>query len=162
MPDYGVPNPSLSQQFREIPRQLTIIHSTAMTIPTELIGSIPRPLRLIDALTKTNRTDPSLDRRREEAIRDTIKRFESTGSPVSTDGRQGNNHKFGADCVDGATNVAPEGFELPFVSRARRWLRLTAGPFRHRRSARRETAFAKIRARVLDAALAAEIVGARK
>jgi 5-methyltetrahydropteroyltriglutamate--homocysteine methyltransferase len=106
-----------------------------MTIPTEPIGSIPRPLKLIEALTKTNGTDPSLDPLYDDAIRDTIKRFESTGSPVITDGEQRKYHNFGTYCVDGAPNIAPGGFKLPFVSHVRRWPRLTAGPFRYRRYA---------------------------
>jgi 5-methyltetrahydropteroyltriglutamate--homocysteine methyltransferase len=132
-----------------------------MTIPTEPIGSIPQPLKLIDALTKTSGTDPSLDPLYEDAIRDTIKRFESMGSSVITDGGHGKYHKFGTDCVNGATNIAPDGFTLPSVRHVRRWPWLTAGPLRYRRYASRETAFAKIRARVLGTALAAEISGAR-
>ncbi|MDB5311292.1 MAG: hybrid sensor histidine kinase/response regulator, partial [Gemmataceae bacterium] len=42
-----------------------------MTIPTEPIGSIPRPLRLIEAVAATDGTDPALDPLYEEAIRDT-------------------------------------------------------------------------------------------
>ncbi len=53
-----------------------------MQIPTEPIGSIPRPLALIEALSKVDGTDPSLDPIYDEAIRDTIERFEATGSPV--------------------------------------------------------------------------------
>ena len=40
-----------------------------MTIPTEPIGSIPRPLPLIEAVAATDGTDPSLDPLYEEAIR---------------------------------------------------------------------------------------------
>lgn len=54
-----------------------------MIIPTEPIGSIPRPLPLIDALSTTESDDPRLDPLYEEAIRDTIERFEATGSPVA-------------------------------------------------------------------------------
>jgi hypothetical protein len=60
-----------------------------MTIPTEPIGSIPRPLHLINAIEASgNYADPTLDPLYEEAIRDTIERFEATGSPVITDGEQ--------------------------------------------------------------------------
>jgi len=108
-----------------------------MTIPTEPIGSIPRPLRLIEALAKTSPDDPALDPLYEEAIRDTIARFEETGSPVLTDGEQRKYHNFGTYCVDGLTNTAPDGFRLPFVSHVRRWPRLTSGPFRYKRYADR-------------------------
>jgi hypothetical protein len=43
-----------------------------MPIPTEPIGSIPRPLRWIEAVASTDGTDPGLDPLYEEAIRDTI------------------------------------------------------------------------------------------
>ena len=47
-----------------------------MTIPTEPIGSIPRPPRLIEAIAAAgNHTDPALDPLYEDAIRDTIARF---------------------------------------------------------------------------------------
>jgi 5-methyltetrahydropteroyltriglutamate--homocysteine methyltransferase len=106
-----------------------------MTIPTEPIGSIPRPLKLVEALAKVDGTDPTLDSLYEEAIRDTIARFEATGSPIISDGEQKKYHNFGTYCVHGLPNLAPDGFKLPFVSHVRRWPRLTAGPFRYRRYA---------------------------
>ena len=51
-----------------------------MIIPTEPIGSIPRPLSLIDAIARSEGADPELDSLYEDAIRDTIQRFEATGS----------------------------------------------------------------------------------
>lgn len=104
-------------------------------IPTEPIGSIPRPLSLIEAFRKVDADDPSLEPLYEEAIRDTISRFEATGSPVITDGEQRKYHNFGTYCVDGLSNISPEGFQLPFVSHARRWPRLVSGPFRYKRYA---------------------------
>ncbi|MDB6128730.1 MAG: 5-methyltetrahydropteroyltriglutamate--homocysteine methyltransferase [Verrucomicrobia bacterium] len=106
-----------------------------MTIPTEPIGSIPRTLRLIEALETHAATDTALDPLYEDAIRDTIKRFEETGSPVVTDGEQRKYHNFGTYCVEGMENTAPDGFRIPFVSHVRRWPRLTAGPFRYKRYA---------------------------
>src|ERR1700676_2869441 len=103
-----------------------------MTIPTEPIGSIPRPPRLIQAIAASgDHADPKLDSLYEEAIRDTIERFEATGSPVITDGEQRKYHNFGTYCVDGLPNIAPDGFKLPFVTHIRQWPRLTAGPFRY-------------------------------
>ena len=64
----------------------------ALIIPTEPIGSIPRPLRLIEAFSVTDSVDPTLDPLYVEAIRDTIARFEATGSPVITDGEQRKYH----------------------------------------------------------------------
>ena len=106
-----------------------------MTIPTEPIGSIPRPIELIESLREMDCDDPRLDPLYEEAIRDTIEKFEATGSPVITDGEQRKYHNFGTYCVDGLENTAPDGFQLPFVSHVRRWPRLVRGPFRYKRYA---------------------------
>ena len=57
-----------------------------MTIPTEPIGSIPRPLPLIDAMERLGSTHPSLEPLYDAAVRDTIAQFEASGSPVITDG----------------------------------------------------------------------------
>jgi methionine synthase II (cobalamin-independent) len=56
-----------------------------MLIPTEPIGGIPRPPELIEALAKGNPLDSNMDILYEAAIRDTIERFEATGSPVITE-----------------------------------------------------------------------------
>ena len=67
-----------------------------MTIPTEPIGSIPRPLGLIEAVTASgDDEDPKLNALYDAAIRDTIARFEATGSPVISDGEQRNYHNSG-------------------------------------------------------------------
>jgi 5-methyltetrahydropteroyltriglutamate--homocysteine methyltransferase len=107
-----------------------------MSIPTEPIGSIPRPPRLIEALSRTNGDDPALEPLYDEAIRDTIERFEATGSPVVTDGEQRKYHNFWTYCVQGLPNTAPGGFAIPFAAgHTRRMLRLTGGPFRYRHRA---------------------------
>jgi 5-methyltetrahydropteroyltriglutamate--homocysteine methyltransferase len=107
-----------------------------MAIPTEPIGSIPRPLRLIDAIGQLGNEDPSLAPLYEEAIRDTIERFEATGSPVITDGEQRKYHNFWTYSVHGLPNTAPDGFKIPFAAgHARRMPRLTSGPFRYRKYA---------------------------
>jgi 5-methyltetrahydropteroyltriglutamate--homocysteine methyltransferase len=104
-----------------------------MAIPTEPIGSIPRPLRLIEAIATTDGTDPALDLLYDEAIRDTIARFEGTGSPVITDGEQRKYHNFWTYCVQGMPNMAPDGFKIPFsAGHIRRMPRLTGGPFRYK------------------------------
>ena len=80
--------------------------------------------------------DPKLDLLYEEAIRDTIERFEATGSPVITDGEQRKYHNFWTYCVQGLPNTAPDGFIIPFsAGHVRRMLRLTGGPFRYKRHA---------------------------
>lgn len=107
-----------------------------MPIPTEPIGSIPRPSTLIAAVSSGDGTDPSLEPLYDEAVRDTIVRFEATGSPVITDGEQRKYHNFWTYCVQGLPNTAPDGFKIPFsAGHTRRMLRLTGGPFRYKRHA---------------------------
>ena len=53
--------------------------ASSFMIPTEPIGSLPRPAGLIDAVEQGNSEDPRLDPLYEAAIRDTIERFEATG-----------------------------------------------------------------------------------
>jgi methionine synthase II (cobalamin-independent) len=104
-----------------------------MDIPTEPIGSIPRPLALIEAVASQGGTDPALDSLYDEAIRDTIGRFEATGSPVISDGEQRKYHNFWTYSVEGLPNTAPDGFKIPFsAGHVRRMLRLTGGPFRYK------------------------------
>ena len=121
-----------------------------MDIPTEPIGSIPRPLELIEAIARIgNNEDVNLEPLYEEAIRDTIRRFEATGSPVVTDGEQRKYHNFWTYCVHGLANTAPDGFKIPFVAgHTRRMLRLTEGPFRYKRYADRYLEFAQRYAKV--------------
>jgi len=107
-----------------------------VSIPTEPIGSIPRPLALIEAVARGNSEDPALDPIYDAAIRDTIARFEETGSPVISDGEQRKYHNFWTYSVHGLANTAPDGFKIPFAAgHTRRMPRLTAGPFRYRRLA---------------------------
>jgi 5-methyltetrahydropteroyltriglutamate--homocysteine methyltransferase len=105
-----------------------------MKIPTEPIGSIPRPIKLIEAIGATgNFEDPKSDSLYEEAIRDTIEQFEATGSPVVTDGEQRKYHNFWTYSVHGLQNTAPDGFKIPFTAgHVRRMPRLTSGPFRYK------------------------------
>ena len=108
-----------------------------MTIPTEPIGSIPRPLHLINAIAAArDGLDTDLDPLYEDAIRDTIRCFEDTGSPVITDGEQRKYHNFWTYSVDGLPNIAPDGFQIPFSNgHVRRMPRLIRGPFRYLRYA---------------------------
>src|SRR5690242_7153618 len=99
--------------------------------------TIPRPQALIDAIaTCSDGMDESLDPLYAEAIRDTISRFEATGSPVITDGEQRKYHNFWTYSVEGLANIAPDGFRIPFAAgHVRRMPRLTSGPFSYKRYA---------------------------
>jgi len=57
-----------------------------MQIPTEPIGSIPRPPYLLDAMNGA--ASGELQAATDRALRETIDLFEATGSPVISDGEQ--------------------------------------------------------------------------
>ena len=106
-----------------------------MRIPTEPIGSIPRPPELIAALA-SGVAGPQLDALYGQAVRDTVAQFEATGSPVISDGEQRKYHNFWTYCVHGAPNTSPDGFQIPFAAgHIRRMPRLTEAPFRYQRYA---------------------------
>jgi 5-methyltetrahydropteroyltriglutamate--homocysteine methyltransferase len=108
-----------------------------LILPTEPIGSIPRPLSLVAAVTaQGDDTDPQLAPLFDDAVRDTIERFEATGSPVISDGEQRKYHNFFTYPVHGLSNTAPDGFRIPFAAgHTRRMPRLTSPPFRYKRYA---------------------------
>jgi 5-methyltetrahydropteroyltriglutamate--homocysteine methyltransferase len=107
-----------------------------MNIPTEPIGSIPRPAKLIEVVDAENFSDPKLDPLYEAAVKDTIERFEAAGSPLITDGEQRKYHNFWTYSVQGLPNTAPDGFRIPFAAgHVRRMPRLTGGPFHYKRYA---------------------------
>ncbi|MGH8559490.1 MAG: hypothetical protein ACRESZ_18980 [Methylococcales bacterium] len=104
-----------------------------MTIPTESIDSIPRHPELLDMLKRyCNGTASSeqLSEAYNQALKDTIQRFEATGLPVISDGEQ-RKSSFMTYPLEGLTNVAGDGLLIPFEDgHSRQLSRLTAGPFR--------------------------------
>ncbi|HVZ38840.1 MAG TPA: cobalamin-independent methionine synthase II family protein [Candidatus Kapabacteria bacterium] len=104
-----------------------------MPIPTEPIGSIPRPQSLIDgtaAFSAGRITRSELDALHTEALRDTLHHFEATGSPVITDGEQ-SKPSFATYPIHGLENLASDGVVIPFADGHTRQLpTLTSGPFR--------------------------------
>ncbi len=105
-----------------------------MTLPTEPIGSIPRPAALIEGMQAAaagRMAAEKLEALFDDAVRDTIRRFEETGSPVITDGEQ-RKPSFATYPVHGLANLAPGGVTIPFEDGHTRQLPvLTAGPFRY-------------------------------
>jgi 5-methyltetrahydropteroyltriglutamate--homocysteine methyltransferase len=101
---------------------------------TEPIGSIPRPLSLIQAMATFQSGEISreaLDEAYANALRDTIDLFEHTGSPVITDGEQ-TKPSFATYPLSGIDNLAPDGIIIPFADgHVRQLPRLTAGPFHY-------------------------------
>ncbi len=122
-----------------------------MPIPTEPIGSIPRPQALIsgmEAFRAGRMAAQELSAIYESAVADTIERFQATGSPVITDGEQ-TKPSFATYPVDGLEQVAPHGVTITFADGHTRQLpRLTAGPFRYRTFAASYLVGAKKYARV--------------
>ncbi|MBR7838675.1 cobalamin-independent methionine synthase II family protein [Actinospica durhamensis] len=105
-----------------------------MTLPTEPIGSIPRPAELRAALTDSaaGRGDAVLlGELQAAAVADTIRRLEDAGSPVVTDGEQ-SKPSFATYPLLGMVNLAPDGAVIPFADgHVRQLPRLTKGPFRY-------------------------------
>jgi 5-methyltetrahydropteroyltriglutamate--homocysteine methyltransferase len=105
-----------------------------MKIKTEPIGSIPRPLELIEAMKAYAAgwlNDDELNKLSEAALTDTIKRFEATGSPVITDGEQ-TKPSFATYPIWGMRQLDPHGVVIPFADGHTRQLPvITGGPFRY-------------------------------
>ena len=105
-----------------------------MPIPTEPIGSIPRPAELIEgmgAFEAGRIPRAELDALYDRALRDTVRRLEETGSPVISDGEQ-TKPSFVTYPIHGLATIAPGGVTIPFADgHERRLPRLTAGPFRY-------------------------------
>lgn len=106
-----------------------------MTIPTEPIGSIPRPPQLIRAIQDYPAGRIPREKLKslyDQALRDTIQRFEATGSPVISDGEQ-TKPSFATYPIQGLTNLAPDGVSIPFADgHVRQLPRLTSGHFRYK------------------------------
>lgn len=101
-----------------------------MKLPTEPIGSIPRPDVLIDAIAGKPISAP-FDVLYERAIDDTLTEFVKTGSPVITDGEQ-TKSSFATYPLEGLSNLASNGVAIGFEDGHTRQLPvLTSGPFRY-------------------------------
>ncbi len=105
-----------------------------MKILTEPIGSVPRPQYLVDALNAYSQQQidaAAFDEACNRALKDTIERFEATGSPVISDGEQ-TKPSFVTYPLTGFANLAPEGVVIPFEDgHTRRLPVITAGPFHY-------------------------------
>ncbi|MDP9467397.1 MAG: 5-methyltetrahydropteroyltriglutamate--homocysteine methyltransferase, partial [Chloroflexota bacterium] len=103
-----------------------------MTLPTEPIGSLPRSPALqegMQAAAAGRISSEELEVLFDEAVRDTLRRFEATGSPVVTDGEQ-RKQSFATYSVAGL-NLTGGGVTIPFADgHARQLPVLATGPFR--------------------------------
>lgn len=105
-----------------------------MSIPTEPIGSMPRPPELLSGLAAFAAGEigrAELEALVDQATADTIRRFEAAGSTVVTDGEQAKPSfvTYPLACAEG---LAPDGLVIPFADGHIRQLpRLLHGPFRY-------------------------------
>jgi 5-methyltetrahydropteroyltriglutamate--homocysteine methyltransferase len=105
----------------------------SLNIPTEPIGSIPRPAELLSAIrahAEGKISEAQLRAAEDAALRETINRLERTGSPIISDGEQ-TKPSFATYPLAGFKSLAVGGVAIPFADGHTRQLpRLTAGPFR--------------------------------
>ena len=114
-----------------------------MPIPTENVGSLPRPMKLqqaIAAYDKGEITKEQLTVEQDAAAKDSVQRMEATGTPIVSDGEQ-RASSFAtyplADTLAGtglADNLAGDGqfFAIFDDGHHRQLPRLTGGPFRYK------------------------------
>jgi methionine synthase II (cobalamin-independent) len=114
-----------------------------MPIPTELVGSLPRPMKLQEAFAAYDDGKIGHDElvaEQDKAAEDSIKRLEATGEPIVTDGEQ-RESSFATypvtDTLAGtglADNLAADGqfFAIFDDGHHRQLPRLTGGPFRYK------------------------------
>jgi methionine synthase II (cobalamin-independent) len=114
-----------------------------MSIPTENVGSLPRPLALQHAIAAYDRGEITQDELRAEqdtAAQDSVQRMEATGTAIVSDGEQ-RASSFAtyplADTLAGtglADNLAGDGqfFAIFDDGHHRQLPRLTGGPFRYK------------------------------
>ena len=122
-----------------------------MSIPTEPVGSLPRPAKLQAAYAEYDSgkiTKEQLTREQDAACLDSIKRMEATGSPIVSDGEQ-RISSFATypltDTLAGtglAENLAADGqyFAIFADGHHRQLPRLVRGPFRYKTHAAEFTA----------------------
>jgi methionine synthase II (cobalamin-independent) len=116
---------------------------TSTGIPTEPVGSLPRPSKLQAAYASYDAgeiTREQLEEHQDQAVRDSIERGEATGAPIISDGEQ-RWSSFAtypiADTLAGtglADNLAGGGqyFAIFADGHYRQLPRLTGGPFRYK------------------------------
>ena len=116
---------------------------TATGIPTEPVGSLPRPAKLQAAYAAYDAgeiTKEQLEAEQDAAVQDSISRMEATGSPIVSDGEQ-RWSSFATyavtDTLAGtglAENLAPAGqyFAIFSDGHHRQLPRLTGSPFRYK------------------------------
>src|ERR1700684_1091006 len=114
-----------------------------MPIPTELVGSLPRPMTLQEAYADYDEGKiafEQLQAAQDEAAEDSIKRLEATGEPIVTDGEQRESSFATYNLTDTlagtglADGLAGDGqfFAIFDDGHHRQLPRLTGGPFKYK------------------------------
>jgi methionine synthase II (cobalamin-independent) len=117
-----------------------------MPIPTELVGSLPRPMKLQEAYADYDEGKITLEEfeaAQDAAAEDSIRRLEATGEPIVTDGENRESSFATYNLTDTLAgtglgeNLAGDGqfFAIFDDGHHRQLPRLTGGPFRYKRYA---------------------------
>ncbi|WP_214369463.1 5-methyltetrahydropteroyltriglutamate--homocysteine methyltransferase [Pseudonocardia sp. H11422] len=117
---------------------------TSTGIPTEPVGSLPRPSTLQAAYARYDAGEigrDQLEAEQEAAVRDSIQRFEETGSPIISDGEQRwssfatypiTDTLAGTGLADNLSGENGQFFAIFADGHHRQLPRLTGGPFRYK------------------------------
>jgi methionine synthase II (cobalamin-independent) len=117
---------------------------TATGIPTEPVGSLPRPSWLQQAYAQYDAgqvTRDQLEAEQEKAVRETIERYEATPSPIISDGEQRwssfatyalTDTLAGTGLADHLAGDGGQYFAIFADGHTRQLPRLTGGPFRYK------------------------------
>jgi methionine synthase II (cobalamin-independent) len=119
---------------------------TATGVPTEPVGSLPRPAKLQDAYAKYDAGEigkSDLEKLQDAAVKDSIERFEATGSPIISDGEQRWSSFATYPITDtlGGTGLAPglapggQFFAIFADGHGRQLPKLVSGPFHYNQHA---------------------------
>lgn len=117
---------------------------TTTGIPTEPVGSLPRPQQLQEAYAAYDRgeiTKEQLEAAQDAAVRDSIQRGEATGAPIISDGEQQRSSfatypitdtLTGTGLAEGLSGEGGQFFAIFADGHGRQLPRLTQGPFRYK------------------------------
>ncbi|MDP8927188.1 MAG: hypothetical protein M3O70_01040 [Actinomycetota bacterium] len=120
---------------------------TATGIPTEPVGSLPRPSKLQAAYADYDAGKigkEQLETEQEAAVRDTIERYAATGAPIISDGEQWwssfatypiTDTLAGTGLADHLSGEGGQYFAIFADGHGRQLPRLTGGPFRYKQYA---------------------------
>jgi hypothetical protein len=116
----------------------------ATGIPTEPVGSLPRPSWLQDAYAKYDAGEIARDQleiEQDKAVKDSIKHQEATGTPIISDGEQRwssfatypvADTLAGTGLADHLAGTGGQYFAIFADGHTRQLPRLTSGPFRYK------------------------------